>query len=224
VPPVHLRPTASIAPDAILPGDPGRALALAQELLVAPLMSNHHRGLWGYHGDTKAGGRPLTIQSTGIGGPSAAVVLTELHELGVRRAIRIGTGVAASEDVGLGSLLVPAAALAGDGTSRELGAADRVPGSAELTVALAGQLPQARDGAVRTVDVYYTASSTAPANAGVTAVEMATAPLYVLGAKLGVEVACVLAVVEAGGERLGEEELLAAELEMGRAAAAALAG
>src|SRR5215217_1396891 len=82
---VHLHPTAPIAPDAILPGDPGRALALAQDLLEGPRMSNHHRGLWGYYGETKAGGRPLTIQSTGIGGPSSAVVLAELAELGGRR-------------------------------------------------------------------------------------------------------------------------------------------
>jgi purine-nucleoside phosphorylase len=37
-------------PDAILAGDPGRALLLAQELLEKPKMSNHARGLWGYTG------------------------------------------------------------------------------------------------------------------------------------------------------------------------------
>ena len=46
--PARLRPTAPIAPDAILVGDPGRALLLAQELLEQPKMSNHARGLWGY--------------------------------------------------------------------------------------------------------------------------------------------------------------------------------
>ncbi len=54
-----------------------------------PLMSNHNRGLWGYTGETPEG-RPLTVQSTGMGGPSAAIVLHELAELGVRRAIRVG--------------------------------------------------------------------------------------------------------------------------------------
>ena len=53
--PARLRPTADIAADAILVGDPGRALALAQTLLVAPKMSNHARGLWGYSGNTHAG-------------------------------------------------------------------------------------------------------------------------------------------------------------------------
>ena len=40
------------AADAILVGDPGRALLLAQELLEQPKMSNHARGLWGYSGQT----------------------------------------------------------------------------------------------------------------------------------------------------------------------------
>ena len=40
---------------AILVGDPGRALLLAQELLEQPKMSNHARGLWGYSGATPEG-------------------------------------------------------------------------------------------------------------------------------------------------------------------------
>ena len=39
-------------------------------------MFNHHRGLWGYTGPARADGEPLTIQATGMGGPSAAIVLT----------------------------------------------------------------------------------------------------------------------------------------------------
>ncbi|HEX6115533.1 MAG TPA: hypothetical protein VFY99_00440 [Solirubrobacterales bacterium] len=219
---IHLHPTAPIAPDAILPGDPGRALALAQELLVAPRMSNHHRGLWGYYGEAKAGGRPLTIQSTGIGGPSGAIVLSELAELGVRRAVRVGTGVGASGRVPLGSFVVPSRALGGDGTSTELGAPETVDASVELTAALAAALPGARRAPVATVDVYYY-DGDRPA-AGVEAFEMAAAPMFALGPRLGVEVACVLAVAATpAGERIGEERLLEAELEMGRAAAAALA-
>jgi purine-nucleoside phosphorylase len=45
--PIHLRPTAELAERVLLPGDPGRALALAQLLIEGPLMFNHHRGLWG---------------------------------------------------------------------------------------------------------------------------------------------------------------------------------
>ena len=48
--PVHLHPTAALAPRALLPGDPGRALLLAQLLTSEPKMFNHNRGLWGYTG------------------------------------------------------------------------------------------------------------------------------------------------------------------------------
>src|SRR5262249_15871765 len=88
--PNPLPPPAPIAADAILVGDPVLALLLAQELLEQPKMSNHARGLWGYGGSTLEG-RELTIQATGMGGPSAAVVLADLAKLGVRRAVRIGS-------------------------------------------------------------------------------------------------------------------------------------
>src|SRR6476646_5651306 len=120
--PSRLQPTASFAADAILVGDPGRALLLAQELLEEPKMSNHARGLWGYAGATPAG-RPLTIQSTGMGGPSAALVLGDLAKLGVRRAVRVGTCVGFEADLGLGELLVVGAALAEGGSAGALGVA-----------------------------------------------------------------------------------------------------
>jgi uridine phosphorylase len=225
VPPVHLRPTAPIAPDAILPGDPGRALALAQDLLESPKMANHHRGLWGYSGETKAGGRPLTIQSTGIGGPSGAVVLTELAELGVRRAVRVGTCSALSGELSLGEMLVVEAALARDGASRALGAgAGTVPG-ADLLAALRASAPGAPGAMVATSDLYYGPPGLkAPELDGAVALDLGTAPLFALGPAVGTDVGCLLAVAESAGERIGEEELLRAELEMGRAAAAALAG
>src|SRR5258705_11910611 len=66
--PVRLRPTTPITPDAILVGDPGRALLLAQELLEKPKMSNHARGLWGYTGHTAAGDW-RTTPAAGMAGP-----------------------------------------------------------------------------------------------------------------------------------------------------------
>ena len=118
--PSRLRPTAPIAPDAILVGDPGRALLLAQELLEQPRMSNHARGLWGYSGETPEG-RELTIQATGMGGPSAAIVLADLAKLGVRRAIRVGTCTALAPAAKAGELLIVAEALAGGGSAAAYG-------------------------------------------------------------------------------------------------------
>ncbi len=137
--PIHLRPTATLAERALLPGDPGRALALAQFLLKEPLMFNHHRGLWGYTGAAADGG-PLTIQSTGMGGPSAAIVLHELISLGVRRAIRVGTCGALDEALGLGDLVVAREAIAADGTSAAMGAGELTLADASLTDALICEL------------------------------------------------------------------------------------
>ena len=97
--PFYLRPSAPTAADALICGDPARALAIAQHVMVQPRMSNHNRGLWGYYGETP-GGLPLTVQATGIGGPSAVAVLREAIELGVRRVIRVGTCAATAADRG----------------------------------------------------------------------------------------------------------------------------
>src|ERR1700750_109071 len=98
------RATAEIHPEAILVGDPGRAMALAQVLTEQPKMSNHARGLWGYTG-TSAEGRDLTVQATGMGGPSAALVLSDLAELGVRSAVRVGTCAAIDSGLRPGDLI-----------------------------------------------------------------------------------------------------------------------
>jgi uridine phosphorylase len=124
--PRRLRPTAETAPDAILVGDPGRALLLAQELLGQPKMSNHARGLWGYYGQTPDG-RALTIQSTGMGGPSAVVVLDDLAELGVERAVRVGSCVGIDEGKAPGALLLVRAAIAAGGSAGALGVAAGAP-------------------------------------------------------------------------------------------------
>jgi DeoD family purine-nucleoside phosphorylase len=223
--PLHLRPTAELAERVLLPGDPGRALALAQTLLAEPKMFNHHRGLWGYTGRAPDGGL-VTIQATGMGGPSAAIVLTELIGLGVRRAIRVGTCGALRPELELGELIVAEAALAHDGTSRALGGGERAEADATLTQALAAAAPSARVGAVVSVDLFYEPSP-APRPDGVLAVEMEAATLLTLGAAMGARTACVLTVSDTfgpGGERrrIADDELLEAAERMGRAALAAL--
>ena len=153
--PHHLRPSTPYAPDALLPGDPGRALALAQQLLTEPKMSNHARGLWGYSGETH-NGNPLSIQATGMGGPSAAIVLQELAELGVRRAVRVGTCGAVDPGLEHGELVVASDALAEDGASRALGASDTAEPDRDLTASLAAGLPPgATPSRIVTTDLFY---------------------------------------------------------------------
>jgi len=140
--PIHVHPTAPLAERVLLPGDPARALTLAQSLVSEPRMFNHNRGLWGYTG-IAADGDALTIQSSGMGGPSAAIVITELAQLGASRLVRVGTCGALDPSLKLGDLLVPTSALSCDGTSRALGAAQRVVPDPELLGALRASEPDA---------------------------------------------------------------------------------
>jgi uridine phosphorylase len=223
--PIHLHPTAPLAERVLLPGDPGRALALAQSLLLEPLMFNHHRGLWGYTG-AAPDGEPLTIQSTGMGGPSATIVLTELIALGARRAIRVGTCGALAPGLALGELVIARDSICADGTSRALGGGERVAADHELTQALSREAPSARAGTIVSVDLFYEARLP-PAADGALAVEMEAAALFAVGAGAGVPVACLLAVSDTfdssgARERIEDEALLAAAEQMGAAAAAAL--
>jgi uridine phosphorylase len=225
--PIHLRPTAPLAERVLLPGDPGRALMLAQTLLQEPRMFNHHRGLWGYTG-TAPDGLPATIQSTGMGGPSAAIVLAELIALGARRAIRVGTCGALSEDLELGDLVIAVDAICADGTSRALGAGELAISDRALADGLARCAPGARSGTVVSVDLFY---ETGPRGAGrdAIAVEMEAAALFTLGTGSAVPVACMLVVSDAfaaGGQRARIEDapLHEAVEHMGTAALAALSG
>jgi purine-nucleoside phosphorylase len=222
---IHLRPTADLAERVLLPGDPGRALALAQWLMEKPVMFNHHRGLWGYTGVAEADGELLSIQSTGMGGPSAAIVLHELATLGAKRAIRVGTCGALNGELALGELVVAGEAVAADGTSRALGAGEKVAADATLTKALG-----ARAQTVVSTDVFYEPEGEreqAWRAAGAVAVEMEAATLFAVGARWEIAVGCVLAVSDLlqaqGRARITEEELERAAQEMGRLALAALA-
>ena len=216
--PARLRPTAPIAAEAILVGDPGRALMLAQVVLEEPKMCNHARGLWGYTGATAAG--ELTIQSTGMGGPSAGVVLADLAELGVRRAIRVGTCTGLDRSLSLGQLLAVGAARTAAGTS---GAEPALP-DAELSANLRRELGEgAATGTVVSLDTLHGAGAEAPAGAG-EAADMQTATVLEWGGEPGLAVAAVLIVTEtASGERIDEEGEERAAKAAGTAAAAALA-
>jgi len=226
-PGIHLHPTAELAPRVLLPGDPGRALVLAQSLLQAPRMFNHHRGLWGYTG-LAADGEPLTIQATGMGGPSAAIVLEELCDMGVTRAVRVGTCGSLDPGHALGDLLVVGAALATDGTSRALGAGERLLADAEITATSSAHTGTTAV-LVASTDVFYARDQAmigAWADDGAVAVEMETAALLRVGELRGIAVGCVLAVSDllASGarERIDHDALVAAAERLGTAGAAGL--
>jgi uridine phosphorylase len=198
-------------------------MALAQSLLSEPRMFNHNRGLWGYTGSA-ADGEPLTIQSSGMGGPSAAIVMTELAELGARRLVRVGTCGALDPTLALGDLLVSVCALAYDGTSRALAAADRVSPDQGLLRALraAGELALVQ---TASVDLFSGADERSMFESGALALDMECATLFALAPKLDLRSAAVLIVSDTlrpRRSRISPDALREAELAAGAIAAKAL--
>ena len=191
-------------------------------------MFNHTRGLWGYTG-AAADNQLLTIQSTGMGGPSAAIVIGELDDLGARTLLRTGTCGGLDPRLELGQLLVVTEAIAEDGTSRALGAPPRLAPDPELTRRLIaageGHLPS---GPVVSTDLFYdTPAGTEQRwiQAGAVAVEMEAATLFALASRRGLRAAALLIVTDVllpQRRRIEPELLREAELRLGELAAAAL--
>ena len=225
--PNHLRPTAELAERVLLPGDPGRALAVAQALLeTPPKMFNHARGLWGYTG-VASDGEPLTVQATGIGGPSAAIVVEELIALGATRLVRIGTCGALGPELELGTLLAAASVLPADGTSAALGAGAPLEPDPELLELLVAA--GARPATIATSDLFYDPRDGAAVGwieQGALAVELEAATILQIAARRGVAAACVLGVSDVpssnGSRRMRPDELDALGVRVGEAGYAAV--
>ena len=184
-------------------------------------MSNHARGLWGYSGET-ARGEHLTIQATGMGGPSAAIVLADLAKLGVRQAVRIGT-CRGLGDTQPGQLLVVGEAVAEGGSAASLGVAqgETVRPDAELLARLQEELPDTSAARIASADVVP--CEAAPAKPGIVAADMQTVAVLAAGARAGVSAAAVLIVCEAArAGALDDRNLEEAAKRAGHASARAL--
>ena len=114
---MHLQcTTEDIGRYAILPGDPGRCASIAAYLEDARLISsNREFQVW----TGSLCGERVTVCSTGIGGPSAAIALEELVECGADTFIRVGTCGGVDAAVLGGDVVVATAAVRQEGTSRE---------------------------------------------------------------------------------------------------------
>jgi len=100
----------------ILPGDPGRVPKIAEYLDDAKLVSQN-REYTVYTGFLH--GEKVSVCSTGIGGPSAAIAIEELIRCGAKTFIRVGTSGGMNLNVVGGDVVIPSAAIRGDGTSYE---------------------------------------------------------------------------------------------------------
>ncbi len=105
----------------IIPGDPGRCEKIAAYLDSAEHLSmNREYNIWnGY-----LLGEKVTVCSTGIGGPSAAIAVEELFSCGADTFIRVGTCGGISLDVKSGDVVIANGAVRQDGTSHEYAPAE----------------------------------------------------------------------------------------------------
>ena len=105
-----------VAPYVLLPGDPERVPRIAERWDEAVEVARHREYVT-YTG--VYGGAPVSATSTGIGGPSAAIAVEELASVGATTLIRVGSTGSIQEEVRLGDLIIAAAAVRLDGTSRQ---------------------------------------------------------------------------------------------------------
>ena len=100
----------------LLPGDPGRCAAIAAHF-DDPVHQTTNREYCTWTGTLL--GQPVSVCSTGIGGPSAVIALEELTQLGVTTFLRVGTCGGIRTDVQSGDVVIATGAIRMEGTSRE---------------------------------------------------------------------------------------------------------
>ena len=101
----------------ILPGDPKRCAKIAELFEDAHLVADH-REFTTYTGYLD--GEKVSVTSTGIGGPSAAIAMEELVRCGAEVFIRVGTCGGIRTDVKSGDLVIATGAVRMEGTSRNM--------------------------------------------------------------------------------------------------------
>ena len=100
----------------IMPGDPKRCKKIAEHI-ENPVLVADNREYTTYTGTID--GVKVSVTSTGIGGPSAAIAIEELSKCGAHTFLRVGTCGGMQEDVLGGDIVVASGAIRMEGTSRE---------------------------------------------------------------------------------------------------------
>jgi DeoD family purine-nucleoside phosphorylase len=191
-----------VAPIVLLPGDPFRAAMIGETILEDGRLVMINREFHTYTGAYR--GTRVSVISTGLGSPGAAMVVRDLATLGVRAAIRIGTAGSGQERVRPGDLVIATGAVRDEGVTRHYA----VPGfpavpDPELTEALVGACRTAgfarfHRGIVHTSDAFQSPVTAAElgqlTGLGVLAYEMEAAAVMVTGAMCGLPTACILAI------------------------------
>ncbi|ESS05387.1 MAG: uridine phosphorylase [uncultured archaeon A07HB70] len=196
----HLLVEAGDVNDLVLvPGDPGRVERIAARCDESREVARNREYLVV---DAEYEGRPLTICSTGIGSPSAAIAAEEFAAVGAETLVRVGTTGALQPSMDVGDVVVATAAGKEEGTSRRYESVEypAVP-DFETTRALV-DAAEARDedvhvGPVVTDDAYYAETDDRVADwtaAGLLAVEMEAAALFTVARRSGMRAGALCTV------------------------------
>lgn len=209
MPQIHLHAEpGDYAPLVLLPGDPNRARRIAERFdggLAEARQVNDNRGLLGLTGTVD--GRPVSVQTTGMGTPSLAIVVEELMRLGARKLVRVGTTGALRADMRVGDLVIATASSPADGTTRAFVGGRPYAPAADFALTHALVHAAERVGApfhvgpVASMDVF---SHYHPdpdfvrpwRNAGTLAVEMEASALFYMAAARRLQAACICLVVD----------------------------
>ena len=234
--PIHLRANpGDYAEACLLPGDPLRAKYIAETFFDDIVQRNGERGMLGYSGTFN--GRPVSVQSSGMGCPSAAIAIEELVQLGVKKIMRVGTCGGLQPDMTMGDLVIALSATAADAT-----ASHYVLGEPHAPTADFGLVHDAvhqakhlgkpvRVGPIVSSDIFYQPDPDQVrrwSERGILAVEMEAAVLFTLGALRSIQAGCMLIVsdviVEGEFLRITDEEMRKAVDEMTELALVTLTG
>lgn len=215
----------------IMPGDPKRCVKIAQ-YFDDPVLVADNREYITYTGTLD--GVKVSVTSTGIGGPSAAIAMEELYRCGADTFIRIGTCGGMKTEVKSGDIVIATGAIRMEGTSREY-APIEFPAVADLTVtnaliAAAGQKGyHFHTGVVQCKDSFYGQHEPevkpvsyellnkweAWKRLGCLASEMESAALFIVASSLGVRAgSCFLVVANQEREKLGLENPVVHDTDM----------
>lgn len=205
-----------IAETVLLPGDPMRAKWIAETFFENPVCYNDVRGMLGYTGAYR--GKPVSVQGTGMGIPSALIYCHELiNDYGVKNLIRVGSTGSYQKEVKIRDIVIAMAASSTSGinNSRFINADYSPTANFELfmkaaTYAKENNIP-IKAGNVLSADEFYEDDFNNYkkwAEFGVLCVEMEAAGLYTIAAKHNVKALAILTVSDSlvTGERTSADE------------------
>ena len=184
---------------ALIPGDPGRVDRIAAQCDDAETVAENRE----YKVvNATYDGVPLTICSTGIGCPSAAIAVEELAAVGVDTLIRVGTTGALQSGIEIGDMVVATGAAKAEGTSKryEDATVPAVPNYDVLSALVDGAEANGEEvhvGPIVSDDAYYAETDAyvdAWEAAGLLAVEMEAAAVFSLARRKGLSAGAICTV------------------------------